>query len=124
VQLVAIGLVLGLIGAGTLTRLVRAMLFDVSPFDPATSLRPRSSLRPSHFLLATFRRGVQPAWILWSICAKMKHSGLPRNRGGSAPTLSGACSAVTHVTACMLAKSPNDSLHPEGSAVSLPPLLV
>jgi predicted permease len=35
-QLVAIGLVLGLIGAGTLTRFVRAMLFDVSPFDPAT----------------------------------------------------------------------------------------
>lgn len=35
-QLVAIGLVLGLIGAGALTRFVRAMLFDVSPFDPAT----------------------------------------------------------------------------------------
>jgi predicted permease len=35
-QLVVIGLAIGLIGAGAMTRFVRAMLFDVSPFDPAT----------------------------------------------------------------------------------------
>jgi predicted permease len=35
-QLVAIGLAIGLIGAATLTRFVRTMLFDVSPFDPTT----------------------------------------------------------------------------------------
>jgi predicted permease len=35
-QLVVIGLAIGLIGAATMTRFVRAMLFDVSPFDPVT----------------------------------------------------------------------------------------
>ena len=35
-QLVGIGLAIGLIGAGALTRFVRTMLFDVSPFDPIT----------------------------------------------------------------------------------------
>jgi predicted permease len=35
-QLVAIGLAIGLIGAGSLTRFVRTMLFGVSPFDPIT----------------------------------------------------------------------------------------
>jgi len=39
--------------------------------------------------------------------------GLPTNRGrvGSCIVGFGACSAFTHVTACMLAKSPSDSLH-------------
>jgi predicted permease len=35
-QLVAIGLVIGLVGAAALTRSVRSMLFDVSPADPIT----------------------------------------------------------------------------------------
>jgi predicted permease len=35
-QLVAIGLVIGLLGAAALTRSVRSMLFDVSPADPIT----------------------------------------------------------------------------------------
>jgi hypothetical protein len=64
--LVAIGLGLGLIGAGTSTQLVRATLFDLSSFDPATFATTSPSLQPSHFLPATFR-GVQPAWILSSI---------------------------------------------------------
>ena len=35
-QLVVIGLAIGLLGAGALTRFVRSMLFEVSPFDPIT----------------------------------------------------------------------------------------
>jgi predicted permease len=35
-QLVVVGLAVGLIGAGALTRFVRTMLFGVSPFDPIT----------------------------------------------------------------------------------------
>jgi len=35
-QLVAIGLPIGLLAATALTRFVRSMLFDVSPFDPLT----------------------------------------------------------------------------------------
>jgi predicted permease len=35
-QLVLIGLMIGLLAAGALTRLVRTMLFEVSPFDPLT----------------------------------------------------------------------------------------
>jgi putative ABC transport system permease protein len=35
-RLVAMGLPIGLIGAGALTRFARTMLFDVSPFDPLT----------------------------------------------------------------------------------------
>jgi predicted permease len=35
-QLVAIGLAIGLMVAGALTRFVRTLLFDVSPFDPIT----------------------------------------------------------------------------------------
>ncbi len=35
----------------------------------------------------------------------------------------GACSAFTHVTACMLAKSPSRPSTPEASAASLPPPL-
>ena len=36
----------------------------------------------------------------------------------------GACSAFTHVTACMIAKSPSRLSTPEASAASLPPLLL
>jgi hypothetical protein len=52
--------------------------------------------------------------------------GLPRTRGGSAPALvfSRACSAFTHVTACMLAESPMRPSTPKASAASLPPPLL
>jgi putative ABC transport system permease protein len=49
-QLVAIGLAIGLIGAGALTRFVRAMLFDVSPFDPATFAATSAALAAVAFL--------------------------------------------------------------------------
>jgi putative ABC transport system permease protein len=35
-RVVAVGLAIGLMGAAALTRFVRTMLFDVSPFDPIT----------------------------------------------------------------------------------------
>jgi len=52
--------------------------------------------------------------------------GLPTKPGrvGSCITLFEACSAFTHVTACMLAWSPLRPSAPEASAVSLPPLLL
>src|ERR1700693_1821985 len=45
-------------------------------------------------------------------------------RVGSCITLFEACSAFTHVTACMLAKSPMRPSTPKASAASLPPLLL
>ena len=45
-------------------------------------------------------------------------------RVGSCITLFEACSAFTHVTACMLAKSPMRPSPPKASAASLPPLLL
>ena len=45
-------------------------------------------------------------------------------RVGSCISLFEACSAFTHVTACMLAKSPMRPSTPKASAVSLPPLLL
>jgi len=49
-QLVAIGLAIGLIFAGALTRFVRSMLFDVSPFDPATFVVISATLAAVAFL--------------------------------------------------------------------------
>jgi predicted permease len=49
-QLVAIGLGIGLIVAGALTRFVRSMLFDVSPFDPATFVVMSATLAAVAFL--------------------------------------------------------------------------
>ena len=45
-------------------------------------------------------------------------------RVGSCITLFQACSAFTHVTACMLAKSPMRPSTPKASAASLPPPLL
>jgi putative ABC transport system permease protein len=49
-QLVVIGLAIGLIGAGTLTRFVRTMLFNVSPFDPITFAAISATLAAVAFL--------------------------------------------------------------------------
>src|SRR6202795_118956 len=45
-------------------------------------------------------------------------------RVGSCVSLFEACSAFTHVTACMLAESPMRPSTPKASAASLPPLLL
>ncbi len=47
-----------------------------------------------------------------------------RRRVGPCITLFEACSAFTHVTACMLAESPMRPSTPKASAASLPPLLL
>ena len=49
-QLVAIGLPIGLIAAAALTRFVRTMLFDVSPFDPFTFAAISATLAAVAFL--------------------------------------------------------------------------
>ena len=49
-QLVAIGLPIGLIAAAALTRFVRTMLFDVSPFDPFTVAAISATLAAVAFL--------------------------------------------------------------------------
>jgi ABC-type antimicrobial peptide transport system permease subunit len=49
-QLVAIGLPIGLIGAAALTRFVRSMLFGVSPFDPITFTAISAALAAVAFL--------------------------------------------------------------------------
>jgi predicted permease len=49
-QLVAIGSGIGLIVAAALTRFVRSMLFDVSPFDPATFVVMSATLAAVAFL--------------------------------------------------------------------------
>jgi len=49
---------------------------------------------------------------------------LEPGRVGSCITLFEACSAFTHVTACMLAKSPMRPSAPKASAASLPPPLL
>ncbi len=49
-QLVAIGLVVGLIGAAALTRFVRTMLFGVSPSDPVTFGAISATLAAAAFL--------------------------------------------------------------------------
>jgi predicted permease len=49
-QLVAIGLPIGLLAAAALTRFVRAMLFDVSPFDPLTFAAISATLAAVAFL--------------------------------------------------------------------------
>jgi predicted permease len=49
-QLVAIGLAIGLMGAGALTRFVRTLLFDVSPFDPITFAATSATLAAVAFL--------------------------------------------------------------------------
>jgi predicted permease len=49
-RLVAIGLPIGLIGAAALTRFVRTMLFDVSPFDPTTFAAISATLAGVAFL--------------------------------------------------------------------------
>ncbi len=49
-QLVAIGLVLGLVGAAGLTRFVRTMLFGVSPADPITFAAISAALAAVAFL--------------------------------------------------------------------------
>src|SRR5208282_4953326 len=47
-----------------------------------------------------------------------------RRRVGPCITLFEACSAFTHVTACMLAESPMRPSTPKASAASLPPPLL
>src|SRR5271156_2010801 len=47
-----------------------------------------------------------------------------RRRVGSCVVGFAACSAITHVTACMLAESPMRPSTPKASAASLPPLLL
>jgi len=49
-QLVGIGLAIGLVGAAALTRSVRTMLFDVSPADPITFLAISATLAAVAFL--------------------------------------------------------------------------
>jgi predicted permease len=49
-QLVAIGLPIGLLAAAALTRFVRTMLFDVSPFDPLTFAAISATLAAVAFL--------------------------------------------------------------------------
>jgi predicted permease len=49
-QLVAIGLSIGLIGAVALTRFVRSMLFGISPFDPVTFIAISAALAAVAFL--------------------------------------------------------------------------
>jgi hypothetical protein len=55
-----------------------------------------------------------------------KNDSLPRITGrvGFRITLFEACSAFTHVTACILAKSPSVTLYTKASAASLPPRLL
>jgi predicted permease len=50
VRVVAVGLAIGLIGAAALTRFVRTMLFDVSPFDPTTFAAISATLAAVAFL--------------------------------------------------------------------------
>ena len=49
-RVVAVGLAIGLIGAAALTRFVRTMLFDVSPFDPITFAAISATLAAVAFL--------------------------------------------------------------------------
>jgi predicted permease len=49
-RLVVIGLAIGLLGAGALTRFVRSMLFEVSPFDPITFTAISATLAAVAFL--------------------------------------------------------------------------
>jgi predicted permease len=49
-QLVTLGLGTGLIGAAALTRFIRTMLFDVSPFDPTTLAATSAALAGVAFL--------------------------------------------------------------------------
>jgi predicted permease len=49
-RVVAVGLAIGLIGAAALTRFVRTMLFDVSPFDPITFAAVSATLAAVAFL--------------------------------------------------------------------------
>jgi len=49
-QLVAIGLAIGLVGAAALTRSARTMLFDVSPADPITFSAISATLAAVAFL--------------------------------------------------------------------------
>jgi predicted permease len=49
-RVVGVGLAIGLIGAAALTRFVRTMLFDVSPFDPITFVAISATLAAVAFL--------------------------------------------------------------------------
>jgi putative ABC transport system permease protein len=49
-RVVAVGLAIGLMGAAALTRFVRTMLFDVSPFDPITFAAISATLAAVAFL--------------------------------------------------------------------------
>jgi hypothetical protein len=64
--------------------------------------------------------------VFYNVALVLLCYGLPRTRGGSAPALvfSRACSAFTHVTACMLTESPMRPSTPKAPAASLPPPLL
>ena len=58
------------------------------------------------------------------VFSPQRRPSLVSRRVGSCVTRFGACAAFTHITACMLAKSPARPSTPEASAASfLPPLL-
>ena len=59
VKLAAIGLVIGLFGAMSLSRTLTGVLFEVHPLDLITSWRSSSSCSPLCSLPAGFRRGAR-----------------------------------------------------------------
>ncbi len=68
-QLVVIGLVVGLVGAVALTRFVRTMLFGVSPSDPLHSALSLPRLLQWRSSLVTFLRDERLALTRLSLCA-------------------------------------------------------
>jgi hypothetical protein len=57
------GVIIGLLGSLVFTRIMRGLLFGVSPIDPLTFVAiPVAARLGSHYWRATPRPSVQPAW--------------------------------------------------------------